>query len=127
MTEISVFLIFSRQIQNTASEIELKKIESRFDDLCQAKDLVTKYSEAVSGEIGEEMKQFYSDIDKTLTMFRSAICTKDKDKVEKSLKVYEKAFDGNDVKGKFVQHWRSMLKKKVRLFFSIKRIIIFVL
>ena len=130
MTEVKVFFFFSRQIElqpieNAVSvpnsdlrrqvlDCDIEEIESRYDDLCQAKALVTKYSETENGELDKEMKEFQSEINKAIRTFRSAISALDDEKVKKSLEVYEKGLDGNDVEGKFVQHWRSMLKKKVR-------------
>ena len=95
-----------------ALECDIDEIESRYDDLCRAKSLVTKYRET-DGELDEEMRKFNSDITKTLRTFRSAISTLDAEKVEHCLEVYGDALDGNDDEEKFARHWRNMLEKKV--------------
>lgn len=95
-----------------ALECDIDEIESRFDDLCRAKSIVAIFEET-GGELDEEMRKFHSDITKTMRTFRSAISTLHSQSVEKCLKEYENALNGNDNEGKFVRHWRYMLKKKV--------------
>ena len=93
-------------------QCDIDEIESCYDDLCQAKDLVTKY-EKDGGDLDEEMRKFNSDLIKTMRTFRSAISTLNAEKVQKCLQVYGDALDGNEGEEKFVRHWRNMLNKKV--------------
>ena len=64
-------------------------------------------------DLDKEMREFNSEITKTLRIFSSAISTLDEERVKKCLQEYADSLDGNDEEGKFVRHWRDLLKKKV--------------
>ena len=101
-------------------ECHINDIESRLDDLYEAKRLVSEYKEQLKekeGVLDSEMKQFSSVITKTLRKFVSAISSLDKKSVEECLDKYAEALDGNDYEGKFEAHWREMLMKKVCISF----------
>ena len=95
-----------------ALECDINEVESRYDDLCQAKDLVLRYQETES-DFDQDMRKFNSEITKTLRTFRAAISTLDAKKVETCLEAYADSLDGNDEEGKFVRHWKDMLKARV--------------
>lgn len=88
-------------------------MESRYDDLRQAKDLVQRYQDA-ERDLDQDMRKFNSEITKTLRTFRAAISTLDAKKVETCLEAYANSLDGNDEEGKFVRHWKGKLKSMVR-------------
>ena len=71
-----------------------------------------KYQKTES-DLDQDMRKFDTEITKTLRKFRSAISTLDAKKVETCLEGYEDSLDGNDKEGKFVQHWKDMMKAKV--------------
>ena len=71
-----------------------------------------KYKETES-DLDQDMRKFNSEINKTLRTFRSAISTLDAKKVETCLEVYADSLDENDEEGKFVRHWKDILKSKV--------------
>ena len=71
-----------------------------------------KYQETES-DLDQDMRKFNSEITKTLRTFRSAISTLDAKKVNACLEVYADSLDGNDEEGKFVRHWKDMMKAKV--------------
>lgn len=108
----NVFPALNHDHSVRALECDINEVESRFDDLCQAKDLVLKYQETES-DLDQDMRKFNSEITKTLRTFRSAISTLDAKKVDTCLEVYADSLDGNDEEGKFVRHWKDMMKAKV--------------
>ena len=108
----NVFPALNHDRSVRALECDVNDVESRYDDLCQAKDLVLKYQETES-DLDQDMRKFYSEINKTLRTFRSAISTLDARKADTCLQAYAHSLDGNDEEGKFVRHWKDMLKAKV--------------
>ncbi|XP_068683033.1 uncharacterized protein [Montipora capricornis] len=108
----NVFPALDQDHNVRALECEINEVESRYDDLYLAKGLVATYRDT-EHDLDEEMRKFSSEITKTLRIFSSAISTLDSKRVEKCLQVYADSLDGNDEEGKYVRHWRDMLKKKV--------------
>ena len=93
-------------------ELDFEEIEVHFDDLQEARRLVSEYTKK-KGELDDDIKDFSSVVNKTLRTFRRAVNHLDDENVEKCLEEYKKAFDGHDVANKFVMYWRNMLKTKV--------------
>ena len=99
-------------------EYDIDEIECYFDDLNEAKRLVSAYM-TNGGELDGEMKEFSSEVKNTLKTFRSAISSLEQEKITQCLEVYEKALNTKDYEGKFAAHWRELLKKKVCHKFSL--------
>ena len=64
-------------------------------------------------DLDQDMREFNSEITKTLRKFRNAISTLDANKVETCLEAYADSLDGKDEEGKFVRHWKDKLKSMV--------------
>ena len=92
-------------------ECDINEIESCFDDLNEARRLVSEYRDK-GGVLDREMKQFNSLVVQTLRTFRYAISSLDEEKVEKCLDVYGNALDGETYDNKFATFWREMLTEK---------------
>ena len=108
----NVFPVLHQGSNVRALECEINEVESRYDDLSLAKCLVAEYRDT-EHDLDQEMMWFNSEMTKTLRIFNSAISTLDAERVEKCLQEYADSLDGNDEEGKFVRHWRDLLKKKV--------------
>ena len=90
---------------------DINEIESCFDDLNEARRLVSEYRDK-GGVLDGEMKHFNSIVAMTLRTFRSAMSSLDEKKVEKCLDTYWQAFDGEYYDKKFATFWREMLTEK---------------
>ena len=101
-------------MQYQASSYNVEELESRFDDLRNAKALSKAYLQ--DGE-GDDVEQFNSDTNQLYLEFIAAIQTMNKsegpEKIKGCVQAYKEALDGRDIEGKFVRHWKKILSKKV--------------
>ena len=101
-------------------ECDINAMESRFDDLNEAQRLMLVYKKN-GGLLDVEMKEFWSNVNKILRIFRFAIKSLEQEEVTECLKVYDEALNRVDYEGKFAAHWNELLKKKVCHKFSLSK------
>ena len=101
-------------------ECDINAMESHFDDLNEAKRLVSVYK-TNGGLLDGAMKEFCSSLNKILRTFRFAIKSLKEEEVTACLTMYDKALNIDDHEGKFAAHWNELLKKKVCHKFSLSK------
>ena len=101
-------------------ECDINAMESHFDDLNEAKRLVSTYK-TKGGRLDGAMEEFCSNVGKILRTFRFAIKSLKQEEVTACLKTYDEALNRDDHEGKFAAHWNELLKKKVCHNFSLSK------